>query len=45
MIHPVVAGGGKRLFKDGDELKRLSLKDSQTTSTGVVIVTYQPAGT
>jgi len=45
MIHPVVAGSGKRLFKDGDDLKRLKLVDSKTTRTGVMIVTYQPAKT
>ena len=43
MIHPVVVGRGKRLFKEGSDLKRLQLVGSQTTSTGVVIATYQPA--
>lgn len=43
MIHPVVAGSGKRLFTDGSELKRMKLVDSKITSTGVVILTYQPA--
>jgi dihydrofolate reductase len=43
MVHPVVAGRGKRLFKDGGDLKRLKLVDSQITSTGVAILTYQPA--
>jgi dihydrofolate reductase len=42
MIHPVVAGRGKRLFKDGDALKRLKLVYSKTTRTGVLILTYQP---
>jgi dihydrofolate reductase len=42
MIHPVIAGGGKRFFKDGDDLQRLKLVDSKTTSTGVMILTYQP---
>jgi dihydrofolate reductase len=42
MIHPVVAGTGKRLFKDGRPLKRLKLVDSKTTGTGISIVTYQP---
>ena len=41
-IHPVVAGTGKRLFKDGADLKRLKLTDSTITSTGVAILTYQP---
>lgn len=43
MIHPVVVGRGKRLFLDGSELKRLRLVGSQITSTGVAILTYQPA--
>ncbi len=41
MIHPVVAGRGKRLFQDGSDLKRLRLVDSRTTATGVAILTYQ----
>ena len=43
MVHPVVVGSGKRLFKDGSDLKRLKLVDSKTTRTGVLIATYQPA--
>jgi dihydrofolate reductase len=42
MVHPVVVGSGKRLFKDGSDLKRLKLTDAKTTSTGVMILTYQP---
>jgi len=42
MIHPVVAGTGKRLFKDGSDLKRLKLVDAKTTRTGVALLTYQP---
>jgi dihydrofolate reductase len=42
MIHPVVVGSGKRLFNDPSELKRLKLVGSQVTTTGVVILTYQP---
>jgi dihydrofolate reductase len=45
MIHPVIVGSGKRLFEDGGDLKRLELVDSKTTSTGVLILTYRPAGT
>ncbi len=40
MLHPVIAGRGKRLFKDGRALKRLKLVDSKTTRTGVVLLTY-----
>jgi dihydrofolate reductase len=44
LIHPVVAGGGrKRLFADDAPLTKLSLVDSQTTSSGVLIATYRPA--
>ncbi len=42
MIHPVVVGKGKRLFKDEGDLKRLKLVNSKTSRTGVVFVTYQP---
>lgn len=43
MIHPVVVGKGKHLFTEENELKKLELIDSKVTSTGVAILTYQPA--
>ena len=43
LIHPVVAGGGrKRLFADDDPLTRLELTASESTSSGVIIATYTP---
>jgi dihydrofolate reductase len=42
MIHPVVVGGGARLFVDGDK-HALELVDSNTFDTGVVHATYKPA--
>lgn len=42
LVHPVVVGYGKRLFKEGNDLKRLKLVNSKTTSTGVMLLTYQP---
>jgi dihydrofolate reductase len=42
MIHPVVAGRGKRLFEDGSELKRMQLVEAKTSRSGVAILTYQP---
>jgi len=42
MVHPVIVGKGKRLFKDEGGMKRLQLVDSKVTGTGVVILTYQP---
>jgi dihydrofolate reductase len=44
MIHPVVVGGGKRLFEERGDQKALTLVDSKTFSTGVVSLTYQLAG-
>ncbi len=44
MIHPVVVGSGKRLFEERGDPKGLKLVDSKTFSTGVVYLTYQPAG-
>ena len=44
MIFPVVVGKGKRLFGDGTVPGGLNLTDSKTSTTGVVIATYQRAG-
>ena len=41
LIHPVLLGGGLRLFPDGADVP-LVLIDSTTTSTGVIIATYRP---
>jgi dihydrofolate reductase len=43
MIHPVVVGGGKRLFEDDGERKALELVESKTFETGVLYLTYRPA--
>jgi dihydrofolate reductase len=42
-VHPIVLGGGKRLFADGFDKSLLELVDVKSLSTGVVILTYQPA--
>ena len=44
MVHPVVLGSGKRLFRDGSATTPLRLVDTKTTCTGTLILTYQPAG-
>jgi len=44
MIHPLVLGTGRRLFPDGGPLAELRLVDSVTTTTGVVIATYEASG-
>jgi hypothetical protein len=38
-----VLGSGKRLFREADEVRRLSLVASNTTGTGGLILTYRPA--
>ena len=43
LIHPVIAGGGrKKLFADDASLRKLELVGAQPTSSGVVIATYRP---
>lgn len=46
LIHPLVLGSGQRLFPDRGVPARLRLTRSVTTTTGVVIATYEsaPAG-
>jgi dihydrofolate reductase len=43
-IFPLVLGEGKRLFDGGTIPAGLKLTDSKTSSTGVVIATYERAG-
>ena len=44
MVHPVIAGSGRRLFEDGDPVTRLELRDSQRTSKGNMILSYGRVG-
>jgi dihydrofolate reductase len=43
-IHPVILGHGNRLFAEGTTAAALKLTGTKTTSLGVVVHTYQPAG-
>ena len=43
-IFPVVLGTGKRLYADGTVPAGLKLVESTTSTTGVVITRYEPAG-
>ena len=43
-VFPLVIGSGKRLFSDGTVPSGLKLVKGLTSSTGVLIGTYQPAG-
>ena len=44
VLFPVHLGSGKKLFPDGLKAAALRLASSSTTSTGVIIATYEPAG-
>jgi dihydrofolate reductase len=42
LIHPLVLGTGRRLFPDAGAPATLRLVDETTTTTGVLIATYEP---
>jgi dihydrofolate reductase len=42
MIHPVVLGCGKRLFREGAPMSTLRLIEATTTNSGLATLTYQP---
>lgn len=42
-IHPLILGSGRRLFHDGGPYLPLTLVESKTTTTGVIMATYRPA--
>jgi dihydrofolate reductase len=43
LVHPVILGSGKRLFKGVGEAPALKLADTVTFSSGVVSLVYEPA--
>jgi dihydrofolate reductase len=43
LIHPLVLGTGRRLFTDGGPSASLRFVEGQTSTTGVLIATYEPA--
>jgi dihydrofolate reductase len=44
MLYPLVLGSGERFFREGGNPTDLMLKGAHATSTGVVVLTYEPAG-
>ena len=42
LIHPLVLGLGRRLFRDGSAFAALRLVSAKATPTGVVVATYEP---
>jgi dihydrofolate reductase len=43
MVFPIVLGSGKRLFREGGPRQVFSHAETKTFSSGVVLLTYQPA--
>jgi dihydrofolate reductase len=44
MVFPVVVGSGKWLFENANDSKVLSLSDTKTLGSSVVVLSYEPAG-
>ena len=44
MVFPVIVGKGKQLFADGIDTKVLELVGTEKFGSGVVVLTYRPAG-
>lgn len=44
MVHPIIVGGGKRLFQDESAKRPLSLKQTKRFDSGIVVLHYTPAG-
>lgn len=42
-VHPLVLGTGKRLFRQTPRPLPMRLVDSTPTTSGVLLLTYQPA--
>ena len=43
LVHPIVKGKGKRLFKDGLEALKLKLVETKAFRSGVVLLRHEPA--
>lgn len=43
MVYPVALASGTRFFRDGAGEDDAKLSEAKTTSTGVVVLTYEPA--
>jgi dihydrofolate reductase len=43
LVHPIMLGKGKRLFREGSPKRELRLREARALSGGVVVLVYQPA--
>lgn len=44
MLYPLLLSSGTRFFREGGDRTTLTLTDAKPTSAGVVVLTYEPAG-
>jgi hypothetical protein len=44
LIEPILLGGGKRVFPADGAARPLELVETKTSTTGVLVCTYRPAG-
>ena len=44
VVAPAIAGHGRRLFEDGDDLRRLELLDARRTPSGSLLLGYRATG-
>jgi dihydrofolate reductase len=42
MVHPIIIGGGKRLFQEGGAPKTLRLIETKAFGSGIVVLRYEP---
>jgi dihydrofolate reductase len=42
MLHPIVLGKGKRLFRDGIDTTVMTLLNTKPFASGIVVLTYEP---
>lgn len=42
LVHPAIAGSGRRFYKDGVDIARLKLLANKTLSLGVVLLCFEP---
>jgi dihydrofolate reductase len=44
VVSPLLLGSGKRLFRDAEAIRRLTLVSSTATPKGNLVLSYRPAG-
>jgi dihydrofolate reductase len=42
-VHPILLGGGKRLFRETAETTALTLRETKTTERGITVLTFEVA--